>query len=61
MDSKIIKHIEYLTNSIILECKSPTCISYEYDPTPTGEERLKNVLSIANQIKRHINGKNLKN
>ena len=30
------------------ECLKPTCISYDYDPTPTSEERLKNILRIIN-------------
>lgn len=54
MDSKIKDHIVYLLKQIEIECNSPTCISYEYDPTPTGEERLKTVDELVKSAIKHL-------
>lgn len=35
-----------LINRIEKEASSPLCASYEYDATPTGEERLKRILQM---------------
>lgn len=38
--------LEELIQSIYEETKAPTCVSYEYDPTPTAEERLARIASM---------------
>lgn len=37
---------EILIEKIKKECSAQTCFSYEYDSTPTAEERLKNILNL---------------
>lgn len=50
--SKIRKKILTPADTIIMiaeiknECRGPISVSYEYDPTPTAEERLKKILEI---------------
>lgn len=47
-DSKVIRE---LIDEAIEESNKPTCISYDYDPTPSGEERLGNVRAILGRMK----------
>ncbi len=42
------KRLQNRIDRAIKETLKPTCASYEYDPTPTAEERLNNVRSILN-------------
>ena len=47
IDSKM--NNEYLTNKLVkvrTEASQKTCMSYDYDPTPSGEERLVNIKKI---------------
>ena len=51
VNKKVKEYINKMASQIDLikeECLKPTCISYDYDPTPTSEERLKNILRIIN-------------
>lgn len=41
-----VKRLKMYIEDAIYEAKRPTCASYEYDPTPTAEERLKNIINI---------------
>lgn len=40
-----------ILREIETEASSPTCVSYEYDPTPTAKERLNNILKLIEKYK----------
>lgn len=44
--------LEQLIQSIYEETKAPICASYEYDPTPTAEERLARIADMISQYRR---------
>jgi hypothetical protein len=44
-----IRQYQYYITEAIAESKGPLCASYEYDPTPTAEERLRNIRKILEQ------------
>ena len=49
-----MNELEKLIKQIKEECRAPICISYEYDPTPTAEERLKNILNLIRSFENKI-------
>lgn len=46
MDNKIINALQKIKE----ETQKPTCASYEFDPTPTAEERLRNISNMIDTL-----------
>jgi hypothetical protein len=45
-------NIEELVQKIKEEAMKPTCMSLDYDPTPTGEERLKKIVKMIRRFEK---------
>jgi hypothetical protein len=56
-DLLLPNHKDYITeciNDMIRISTGPTCVSYEYDPTPTAEELLKSLTIRLEKLKQYI-------
>ena len=50
----ILKRYKNLIDKIQKEASLPTCMSYDYDPTPSGEERLQRILKMIENFKKDL-------
>lgn len=45
-------HLKKLIDKIKKEAQSRTCMSYDYDPTPSGEDRLNKILGMLEEFEK---------